>query len=191
MESDRTRPSPRPGQAAGPRRLAPGLALLLLILACGGGREAAREAIRGLVEREVRAVNDGDLGELARIWSRGDDILLFDVSPPGRFQGWDRIARAYRNFFDNLSEIDLSIDALRVEVEGELGYATYEWSIRARMGEREVVDRGRATSIYRLEKEGWRLVHAHYSPAPPAPAPEDGASAGGPEAGGTEGTGGD
>jgi uncharacterized protein (TIGR02246 family) len=151
--------------------------------ACRKDDAKAAEAIRALVAREVEAINKKDMKALSEVWSQAADIRLFDVSPPGRFQGWSAIARDFKEFFDRFSEIHLSIDGLEVRADGDLGYATYDWTLTGKMGEEAVGDHGQATAIYRREKDGWRLAHAHYSPAPPgSAAPPPVAASGSPAA---------
>ncbi len=149
------------------RALLPILAVACLA-GCGGNPEADAGAIRALVDKEVAAINAEDLQELAQVWSETREILLFDVPPPNRFEGWNQVGRVFQDFFDRFSEIQLSVDAVKIGVDGDLGYASYDWALAGTMGESEVRDRGQATSIYRREESGWRLVHAHYSPVPAA-----------------------
>ena len=165
---------PDPSRAG--RSRAPALALCALfggavlgagLSGCGRAPDDAG-AIRSLVNREVAAINAKDLRALAEIWSKDKDILMFDVPPPGRFRGWDQIGRLWKDFFDKVSEIHLSVDAVQAEAQGSLGYATYDWSMTGRLGSYALEDRGQATAIYRKEDGEWRLVHAHYSPVPPA-----------------------
>lgn len=151
----------------------PGAIVLGLLLPVVAGCHRSRtdtDAIRALVAREVAAINARDVRALSEIWSHDPNALLFDVPPPGRFQGWEPIQRQWQDFFDRVSEIHVTVEALRAEAEGPLGYATYDWTMTGRIGSYALDDRGQATSIYRKEKGGWRLVHAHYSPVPPAPA---------------------
>ena len=154
------------------RSVPPALATCLLLgaaalLGCGDGRADA-DAIRSLVNREVAAINGKDLRALSEIWSKDKDILMFDVPPPGRFRGWDQIGRLWKDFFDKVTEIHLTVDAVQAEAQGSLGYATYDWSMTGRLGSYALEDRGQATAIYRKEGGQWRLIHAHYSPVPPA-----------------------
>ena len=146
------------------------LGLLLPVVAGCHRPQADTDAIRALVAREVAAINARDVRALSEIWSHDSNALLFDVPPPGRFQGWEPIKRQWQDFFDRVSEIHVTVEALRAEAEGPLGYATYDWTMTGRIGSYALDDRGQATSIYRKEKGGWRLVHPHYSPVPPAPA---------------------
>src|SRR5436309_10918962 len=147
------------------------LAIAAALSACGDAGADA-DAIRSLVTREVAAINGKDLRTLSEIWSQDKNILMFDVPPPGRFQGWDQIGRLWKDFFDKVSEIHLTVDAVQAEAQGTLGYATYDWSMTGRLGSYALEDRGQATAIYRKEGGQWRPGHAHYSPVPPALAGE-------------------
>ena len=145
--------------------------LLSVLEGCHPGN-ADSEAIRGLVAKEVAAINAKDLPALSEIWSKDKDILLFDVPPPGRFQGWDRIGPLWKGFFDKVSDVHLSVDAVQATSDGTLAFATYDWAMTGRLGSYALDDRGQATAIYRKEGGQWKLVHAHFSPVPPALAGE-------------------
>ena len=133
--------------------------------------------------REVAAVNARDMQGLAQIWSQEDDILLFDVAPPGRFQGWPAIARSFNDFFQRLSDVTMGVQNLNVSVDGSLAAATYDWTLAGKLDGKALADRGQATAVYRRGKDGWRLVHEHFSPAPRG-APAAGAAGGTGESGG-------
>jgi len=159
----------------GPVENRPAAGLLLIgslgiVLAACGSPASADAEVRDLVGAEVRAINAKDLKALSEIWAQNDGILMFDVAPPGRFQGWDRIGRQWKDFFERFSDLRLTIDGLQVGVEGNLAYATYDWTLAGAMGQYTLQDRGQATAIYRRLDGRWRLVHAHYSPAPPSEA---------------------
>jgi ketosteroid isomerase-like protein len=144
------------------RRRMPPLALATLLLGCGGGKPADAD-IRTLVQREADALQAHDLKGLERVWSERSDITLIDVTPPGRFEGWTAIARALGDFMSRTSDVHMSVDRLHVESHGDLAVATYDWTMTGKVGEQTLEDHGAATSIYRKEAAGWRLVHAHYS----------------------------
>jgi len=142
------------------------------------------DAIRSLVDKEVAAINARDVTALSEIWSKDKDALLFDVPPPGRFQGWDEIGPLWKGFFDKVSDVHLTVEAVRTTSDGTLGYATYDWVMTGRLGSYALDDRGEATAIYRKEGGQWRLVHAHFSPVPPALAGGPARGAAAPGAGG-------
>jgi ketosteroid isomerase-like protein len=146
-------------------------ALAVAILAAAGcsSRAGNEAAIRALLDKEVKAINARDLKALGEVWAQDDAILLFDVEPPGRFQGWEGIGRQWRDFFAAVSELSLKVETVRVQAAGDLGFATYDWTLTGRMGDYALDDRGQATAVYRRGDAGWRLVHAHYSAVPGAP----------------------
>jgi uncharacterized protein (TIGR02246 family) len=158
----------RPGPAASARRVAALLAaaMLLATAACRGGTGGADE-VKALVARQVEAINGRDMQALARIWSQQDDILLFDVAPPGRFKGWTEIARSFNNLFEKAGELHMTVENVQVQDGGTIATATYDWVLSGKVGETPLEDRGEATEIYRHEKDGWKLMHAHYSAVPP------------------------
>src|SRR5437879_908135 len=145
--------------------------LLSALEGCHRG-SADREAIRALIAKEVAAINARDLPALSEIWSKDQEILLFDVPPPGRFRGWDQIGPLWKGFFDKVSEVHLTIDAVQAASDGTLGYATYDWAMTGRLGSYALDDRGQATEIYRKEGGQWRLVHSPFSLVAPAPGGE-------------------
>jgi ketosteroid isomerase-like protein len=160
-------------------------ALLLIpgaVLHQGCRKEDDAEAIRALVSRESVATQKEDLQALAEIWSQERGILLFTVGAQGRADGWERIARVFKEFFDRVSDLRLTVDELQVLVSGDLAYATYDWAMAGRAGDYALDDRGHATAVYRRGPQGWKLVHAHYSPIHPALAAAA-AEAGAPAAG--------
>lgn len=147
----------------------PALVFAILLLGCGGAPGA--EEVRTLVNHEVEALQAHDIKGLERIWSERPDIVLIDVTPPGRFEGWTAIARALGDFMTRTSDVRMTVERLNVEARGDLAVATYDWTMTGKVGEQSLEDRGAATSIYRKEEAGWRLVHAHYSASPRGAAP--------------------
>src|SRR5437867_973466 len=165
----------RPGPAASARRAAAVLLAAMMLVAtaaCRDGASGGIDEVKALVARQVEAINGRDMQALARIWSQRDDILLFDVAPPGRFKGWPEIARSFNNLFEKAGELHMTVENVEVrEGGGTLATATYDWVLTGKVGEASLEDRGQATEIYRHEKDGWKLMHAHYSAVPAAASP--------------------
>src|SRR4029453_5796737 len=147
-----------------PRRVWRPVALLIIAAAaCRVDSGADAEAVKSRIAAEVEAMNRRDLNALSKIWSQGQDIVLFDVSPPGRFEGWPGIARSFNDFFEKTSDVHMVGSKVEGRSEGSLAHATYDWTMSGKVGATPLDDHGQATAIYRREKDGWRLVHAHYS----------------------------
>src|ERR1051325_3737775 len=151
MASRLESPAPARARRSSPVAPVPALAALLALaaalLACGDAPGDA-DALRSLVNKEVAAINGKDLKALHEVWSQDNTILLFDVPPPGRFQGWDQIGRLWKDFFDKVSEIHMTVDAVQAEAQGSLGYATCGRSMTGRLGMYPLADRGPADAAY-------------------------------------------
>src|SRR5262245_59889986 len=158
----------RTGPAASARRAAAALlaAAMAASAGCGGRAAGGADEVKTLIARQVEAINGRDMQALSRIWSQQDDILLFDVAPPGRFHGWPEIARSFNMLFEKASDLHMTVENVQVQDSGTLATATYDWAMTGKVGETALEDRGQATEIYRREKEGWKLMHAHYSAVP-------------------------
>src|ERR1700751_295001 len=106
----------RPGPAASARRAAVVLLATALVAtaACRGDAGGGDEG-KPLVARQVEAINGRDMQALARIWSQQDDILLFDVAPPGRFKGWTEIARSFNNLFEKAGDLHMTVENVQVQ----------------------------------------------------------------------------
>ena len=126
-------------------------------------------------------MNARDMQAMARIWSQEPDIALFDVAPPGRFAGWPEIARSFNQFFERVENVKMVATNVRVSAGADLAYATYDWALAGTLAGAPIDDQGQATAVYRREKDGWRLVHAHYSATvlPPATASKPATKQGG------------
>jgi ketosteroid isomerase-like protein len=113
--------------------------------------------------RSVEAFVRGDPGPQKRLYSHRDDATLANpLGPPAR--GWEQIEQT----------LDHAVSQLRVgetkTPERISGYATPELAYiveiertRAKIGDAEeaVSFSLRATTIFRREEEGWRIVHRH------------------------------
>ena len=87
------------------------------------------------------------------------------IGPQGRFEGYEQIRdNLVMGFKNGFAKRDLKKENLIVVVEGKSAWAEFTWKFdaEARNG-RKSTSRGRETQIFRKEKDGWKLVHIHYS----------------------------
>jgi class 3 adenylate cyclase/ketosteroid isomerase-like protein len=77
----------------------------------------------------------------------------------------DRIRAAIQLNFDLLGEFPIGAAEIEARAEGTVGWAVVRGSLAAPDGPREM----RATLVFHLEQDEWRIVHHHYSVAVPNP----------------------
>ncbi|MGH2640927.1 MAG: YybH family protein [Actinomycetota bacterium] len=123
-----------------------------------GVRTRSREALDRLAR--------GDASGYRALFSRGEDLTL--ANPFGGFgRGWDEVVELVERAgsyysdggttgFETITEVVTPDWAYTVEIE----------RFRARVGGApDITDLAlRVTCIYRLEEDGWRLVHRHADP---------------------------
>lgn len=96
------------------------------------------------------------------------EITYFHVMTGGRLNGLPALRALYENYrgkplFDSYDIIDP-----KVQANGDMAILTYIFVWRSGPATR----RWNSTQVYQRKKEGWRVIHSHWSmtnPPPPAP----------------------
>ena len=128
-----------------------------------GGSESERKAVEAIVDAYIKTINDGDLELVGKIWSH-DERASF-IGPQGRFSGYEEVRdKLVMSFKNGFSKRNLRKDELIIVIEGNSAWAEFTWTFDS-VGKdgTERTSRGRETQIFRKEKDGWKLMHIHYS----------------------------
>lgn len=128
-----------------------------------GGSESERKAVEAIVDAYIKTINDGDLELVGKIWSH-DELASF-IGPQGRFSGYEEVRdKLVMSFKNGYAKRNLRKDELIIVIEGKSAWAEFTWTFDS-VGKdgTERTSRGRETQIFRKEKDGWKLMHIHYS----------------------------
>ena len=128
-----------------------------------GGSESERKAVEAIVDAYIKTINDGDLELVGKIWSH-DELASF-IGPQGRFSGYEEVRdKLVMSFKNGFAKRNLRKDGLIIVIEGKSAWAEFTWTFDS-VGKdgTERTSRGRETQIFRKEKDGWKLMHIHYS----------------------------
>ena len=143
-------------------------ALIAGTAACGG-RQDDVQAIRSVVDRYVRSVDNADTVLARQVWA--DDPGISFIHPLGHERGWEQIRG---NVYDRimggmLAERRLSIRDLVVKPYGDVAVVEFYWDFDAKWKKdgKPLQTHGRETQVHRRgARGGWQLVHVHYSGMP-------------------------
>jgi ketosteroid isomerase-like protein len=119
--------------------------------------------IRAVIQAQQEAWNRGDIDAFMNGYARSSSTIF--VSEDKVTRGWETVRDRYKKKYSNrekmgtLSFSDLEITPLGRNAAVVLG--------RWRLKRAEDRPHGRLTLIFRLTKDGWRIVHDHTSAAPP------------------------
>ena len=119
--------------------------------------------IRAVIQAQQGAWNRGDIDAFMNGYARSPSTIFGSEDKVTR--GWDTVRDRYKKKYSNrekmgtLSFSDLEIAPLGRNAAVVLG----RWKLKRP----EDQPHGRFTLIFRLTKDGWRIVHDHTSAAPP------------------------
>ena len=145
-------------------------AVVVIVLWChpaGAQPEAEAKKIAAWLQSNDEAFNAKDLGKLASFYH--PDVTIFEGG--GTNNGWadyrDHHLGPELKQFENLQFSHSNTQVQLLGPDGRAAYVTSEYSIKAKVGEREIVSRGLETLVLIKSDDGaWRIRHSHTSSRP-------------------------
>lgn len=125
--------------------------------------DGAKQELRDLIEERVAAVARRDAEALAA--QQAGDVLAFNVLPPLRLQGADKVASQTEAWFDGYARgPGYEVRDLYIDADGDLGYCAFLYHVTGRLQSDEEVSMWvRATLVCRKRDGRWVVVHDHES----------------------------
>lgn len=125
-------------------------------------------AIKKVIDQYADSITNYDLKEAKRIWQT-DDRTTF-IHPRGNEYGWKAIRDHFygTTMHEHFSKRHLYVRDISIQVYGDSAVAVFYWDFPAvfRTDGTEVTTHGRETQVYERTKDGWKIVHVHYSQMP-------------------------
>jgi class 3 adenylate cyclase/ketosteroid isomerase-like protein len=121
--------------------------------------------LHAVTQRFWRAFAHGDADAAIGRTSTMDGVTFLGTAENEFLDDADRIRAVIRLNFDLLGEFPISDAEIDARAEGSVGWAVVRGSLASPEGPREM----RATLVFHLEQDEWRIVHHHYSVAVPNP----------------------
>jgi ketosteroid isomerase-like protein len=129
---------------------------------------ADRGAIRNLIEKYAKSIDDADTTLAPQVWLDSPDVSF--VHPLGHEHGFEQIKQnVYTHLMgETFSERKLSVHDVSVHVYGDAARAEFYWDFAAKFRKdgSPLATHGRETQLYQKVQGRWRLVHVHYSGMP-------------------------
>jgi uncharacterized protein (TIGR02246 family) len=141
------------------KKLAMGL-LLFVPLALGAGEENPKEAVRKVLDAQVKAWNKGDLPGFMEGYWQAPDLTFFSGNT--KTAGWQATLERYRKKYqtDKKDMGKLTFQDLEIEILGA-DHALVRGRFLLKM--KEESSTGLFTLILRKLPRGWRIIHDHTS----------------------------
>lgn len=128
--------------------------------------ERDRDAVVKAHEALVDGYERGDVAAFVRVLDPSADLLVIHPRLEERFDGIDEVRREIPRMFERLGGAQWSDYHVVVSVHGDVAWLTSHVLVESR----NVPDPflGRGTEIYIRRPDGWKLIHGHWSSAPPS-----------------------
>ena len=137
-------------------------------------------AIDLAISETLGAWQIGDIDRLHKHYSDNVVVVSGGWYPP--LVGWNNYLQAYQRQRQRTQGARLDRFNTLIKVEGNIGWASYQWQFEATVENSPFVDRGQTTLILEKTKDQWVIVHNHTSSvqligaqqpaAPSSPAPQ-------------------
>ncbi len=136
---------------------------LLFVNACSHADTEAE--LMALLDDYATSVINLDLELAGKIWSKRPDTSF--IQPRGHQKGWEDIKNSfYLGAMANFSKRDLRLKDINIRVLNEdTAWVDFYWDFDAVFAKDNspITTKGRETQILSKEKDGWKIVHVHYS----------------------------
>ncbi len=133
-------------------------------------------AIDMTISEMLGAWQIGDVERLHKYYS--DDVVVVSGAWEPPVVGWNSYVQAYQKQRERTQNVRLDRVNTVVKVDGNIGWANYQWEFGATVDNSPMVVRGQTTLILEKRKDQWIIVHNHTSlvqqatrtpPAAPSP----------------------
>jgi uncharacterized protein (TIGR02246 family) len=138
--------------------------IVSLIIACTNQESASNDEI----EKTILALEKGALDK----WANGDPVgfssnfaedatYLDDIGAANGIEGAEEIKSYFEGLQGNIPQHKYEIESPRIQVYGDMAILTLRYN--ASSPENEPGPPWKATSVYRLTNDQWKVVHANWS----------------------------
>jgi ketosteroid isomerase-like protein len=129
---------------------------------------AQEDAIRDLINHYAKSIETANVEDASTVWATDDNVSF--IQPRGHQRGWEQIKTMFyqETMEANFSQRSLQVHEVSIHVLGDAAWAEFYWTFNATMknGGQDIQTQGRETQVFKMTKEGWRIVHVHYSGMP-------------------------
>src|ERR1700733_2652308 len=136
----------------------------IALIAWGFATSAHADTTADITALEHKAANATSADEALSNFPPGEDVTVYDFSTPLEFAGQKAVRADMEGAFENFKNPKVEFISLHVIPAGKLAVAySIQHMTATDKGGKPLDFTFRAPDVWRKEKDGWKLVHAHVS----------------------------
>lgn len=112
------------------------------------------------------------LGDVEKLHSKyADDVSIVNGSWAPPVLGWTNFLAIYKEQRTHMQQVSLERSNTYVKVNGNIGWACYQWDFSAVVDGKPMQSQGHTTVVVEKRNDHWIIVHNHTSLVPPPQQP--------------------
>ena len=136
----------------------------ITLMASGFGAVALADTTADITELEHKCAAATTVDEAMQCFTPSEDITIYDLSTPSEFVGQKAVRADFEGAFANFKNAKVDFVSLHVIPSAKLAVAYSIQHMTATDNAGKPLDfTFRVTDVWRKEKGGWKIVHAHIS----------------------------
>lgn len=110
------------------------------------------------------------VGDVEKLHAKyADDVSLVNGSWAPPVIGWTNYLAIYQRDRAHMQRVRLDRSNTYIKVDGNTGWACYQWDFSALLDGQPVQSQGQTTVVVEKRNNAWVIVHNHTSLSPPSP----------------------
>jgi len=146
------------------------VAAVVAAIGLSGGPKAQAQtkdevAIRTLEDQFATAASAMDVDAIMKVYAPGDELLVFDMSTPRQYAGWDAYKKDWQDFAALFQgPVKFSVDDLSITTDGKLAYSHSIQHVSGTGKDGSKIEiTVRVTDCYRKTDGKWLIALEHVS----------------------------
>ena len=120
------------------------------------------DAARDILLRNARGFETGDFPMLDALWAHDAGVTVFESGHAN--YGWEDYRDNHlKPEIEEMKNVRYRLTDVETHVERKTAWATFKYTISAKVGERTVEGAGLGTAVLENRGSGWKIVHWHTS----------------------------
>jgi len=111
----------------------------------------------------VKLFNEQKITDILKYFQ--SDFIGFSSTKHERVTSLSQLKKTFLHYLDEGDQVKYSIRNLKVKIYGEAALATFYWKVDLKKKKKTKTINGRASHIFLIGENGWRIVHEHFSRA--------------------------
>lgn len=125
--------------------------------------DSIEQGVADIEKTMMKLFNKGDIDGILKLFN--DDFVGFSSTKHERLTKLAQLKKTFLYYLKEGDSVKYSIKNLKVKIIGESALATFYWQVDIKKKSKVKSIDGRASHVFILKDDKWKIVHEHFSKA--------------------------